>query len=108
MKIATWNVNSLKVRLPQVLTFLQEENLDVLALQELKLAGEAFPYEEFSKVGYKAVANGQKAYNGVALISKEEAKASGKDNPFYQDIQKRIIRDTIKGIRFISVYCVNG
>ena len=108
MKIATWNVNSLKVRLPQVLSLMQEERLDVLALQELKLTEEAFPYEEFSKLGYTTIVNGQKTYNGVAIVSKEKGKAEEKDNPFYKDIQKRIVRATVQGVRFICVYCVNG
>ncbi|MBN3860442.1 MAG: exodeoxyribonuclease III [Neisseriaceae bacterium] len=108
MKIATWNVNSLKVRLPQVLSWLQNNDVDVLVLQELKLASEFFPIEEFENIGYEAVWNGQKTYNGVAIISRLDMHNSLLDNPFYEDEQKRIITTTINDIRIINVYCVNG
>ncbi|MBM3386672.1 MAG: exodeoxyribonuclease III, partial [Betaproteobacteria bacterium] len=73
MKIATWNVNSLNVRLPQVLDWLAANPVDVLALQELKLSDDKFPAEAFREAGYRAQWFGQKTYNGVALISKTEA-----------------------------------
>ncbi|QRN40761.1 MAG: exodeoxyribonuclease III [Neisseriaceae bacterium] len=108
MKIATWNVNSLKVRLPQILCWLQDNSIDVLVLQELKLSSEFFPVEEFENIGYQAVWNGQKTYNGVAIISRIDLHNSLLDNPFYKDKQKRIIIASINNIRIINVYCVNG
>ncbi|MCC2625581.1 MAG: xth [Burkholderiales bacterium] len=108
MQIATWNVNSLKVRLPQVLDWLQTSNCDVLALQELKLDNPFFPLEEFASLGYNCAFNGQKTYNGVAIISKHEIKEIIHDMPGYIDIQKRVISATINGIRVICVYVVNG
>ena len=73
MKIATWNVNSMKVRLPHVLEWLSANEPDVLVLQEIKQLTEAFPQEELAGAGYRSVANGQKTYNGVAVVSKQEA-----------------------------------
>lgn len=110
MKIATWNVNSLKVRLPQVLDWLASSDCDVLALQELKLdnpANEAL-IEEFKAVGYHYVYNGQKTYNGVALISRFPMNEVVYDIPDYDDVQKRVIAATINGIRVICGYFVNG
>ena len=72
MKISTWNVNSLRVRIEHVCDWLQQNQPDVLALQELKLTNDLFPYEQIASIGYKAVANGQKTYNGVAILSREE------------------------------------
>jgi exodeoxyribonuclease-3 len=108
MQIATWNVNSLKVRLPQVLDWLQNSGCDVLALQELKLDNPFFPMEAFSEIGYNCAFNGQKTYNGVAIISKHDIKDVVHDIPNYADIQKRVISATINGIRIICVYVVNG
>jgi len=75
MKIATWNVNSLKVRLPHLLDWLRDAEPDVVALQELKCVDEAFPHEALEAAGYTAVCNGQKTYNGVALLAKKAARA---------------------------------
>ncbi len=108
MQIATWNVNSLKVRLPQVLDWLQAANCDVLALQELKLDNPFFPVEEFTRLGYNCAFNGQKTYNGVAIISKYAIEEIVHDIPGYADIQKRVISATVNGIRIICVYVVNG
>jgi len=71
MRIASWNVNSLKVRLPQVLTWLETQKPDVLALQETKLVDAAFPQEAFAQAGYQSVFSGQKTYNGVALLARQ-------------------------------------
>lgn len=108
MQIATWNVNSLKVRLPQVLDWLRNTNCDVLTLQELKQENQNFPVDEFTKLGYHTVFNGQKTYNGVAIISKHEMHDITLDIPGYPDPQKRVISATINGIRIICVYVVNG
>jgi exodeoxyribonuclease-3 len=109
LKIATWNVNSLKVRLPQVLEWLDKTKCDVLALQELKLENHAFPLEAFTSLGFNCIFNGQKTYNGVAIISKEPLTEVCSDIPNYAiDIQKRVISATLNGIRIICVYVVNG
>lgn len=108
MKIASWNVNSLKVRLPAVLSWLKTYQVDVLALQELKLANEFFPYEAFANIGYHAVVNGQKTYNGVAIVSKTPCTEVIRDNPYLSDRQKRMICANIGEIRLINIYAVNG
>ncbi len=108
MQIATWNVNSLKVRLPQVLDWLQSSGCDTLTLQELKLDNPFFPIEAFTEIGYNCAFNGQKTYNGVAIISKYPIEDVVFDIPNYSDIQKRVISATVCGVRIICVYVVNG
>jgi exodeoxyribonuclease-3 len=108
MQIATWNVNSLKVRLPQVIEWLQTSNCDVLALQELKQDNDNFPLKELGELGFHCAFNGQKTYNGVALISKHPIHDITMDIPNYSDIQKRVISATINNIRIICAYVVNG
>jgi exodeoxyribonuclease-3 len=106
MKITSWNVNSLKVRLPQVLQWLQTENPDVLALQELKQESHLFPEKEFHQLGYHyCEVNGQKTYNGVAIISKHKIESS--ETPDL-DEQHRIISATINKVKIINVYVPNG
>lgn len=109
MKIATWNVNSLNVRLPQVAAWLAEHRPDVLALQEIKLEQDNFPAAAFRLSGWHAVWAGQKTYNGVAIISRHEpadVRIGLPDMP--DDPQRRVIAATINGVRVINVYCVNG
>ena len=108
MKIATWNVNSLKVRLPQVLQWLESSNCEVLALQELKIDNDNFPQSVFTDLGFFVAFNGQKTYNGVAIISKLPIGDVVFDIPYYTDNQKRVITATINGIRIMCVYVVNG
>ncbi|WP_018610788.1 exodeoxyribonuclease III [Uliginosibacterium gangwonense] len=108
MKIATWNVNSLKVRLPHLLDWLAAEQADVVCLQELKCEDKAFPLAEIEAAGYHAAFNGQKTYNGVAIISRAEAQDVSRDIPGFADEQKRIIAATIGGVRVISAYFPNG
>jgi len=108
MKIATWNVNSLKVRLPHLLDWLAAEQPDALCLQELKCEDKAFPLAEIEAAGYQAVVNGQKTYNGVAILSKLAAQDVQRDIPGFADEQKRIIAATIGDVRVISAYVVNG
>lgn len=108
MQIATWNVNSLKVRLPQVIEWLQQTNCDVLTLQELKLDNDNFPKAAFDEIGYHYAYNGQKTYNGVAIISKHPITDVAYDMLGYDDPQKRVISATINDIRIICVYIVNG
>ncbi len=108
MKIASWNVNSLKVRLPHVLDWLESANPDVLALQETKLLDENFPKEEIEATGYNVSYAGQKTYNGVAIISKNPCKDIVTDVPNLDDPQRRIMAATIDGVRVLNLYVVNG
>ena len=112
MKLATWNVNSLKVRLPQVLDWLGENPVDALCLQELKLAQEMFPLDAFTEIGYQACWAGQKTYNGVAVISRQAGADEQCNIPGFDDHQQRIIAATLPSpigdIRVISAYCPNG
>ncbi len=108
MKIATWNVNSLKVRLPQVLQWLQDNPVDVLCLQETKLTDDKFPLMEIQAAGYQAVFAGQKTYNGVAILSKLPMEDIVRNNPCFADDQQRIVGATIGGVRVICAYVPNG
>lgn len=112
MKIATWNVNSLTVRLPQVLDWLAANPVDALGLQELKLTDDKFPHMAFEEAGYKAVSHGQKTYNGVAWITREQGRDVVRNIPGFEDEQARIIATTIDSpegeIRLINGYFVNG
>ena len=108
MRIATWNVNSLKVRLPHVLDWLATEKPDALCLQELKMEDKSFPLEAIREAGYHAQFNGQKTYNGVAILSPEAMADVVKDIPGFDDIQKRIIAATVGDVRVICGYFPNG
>ncbi|WP_018233162.1 exodeoxyribonuclease III [Thioalkalivibrio thiocyanodenitrificans] len=108
MKIATWNVNSLKVRLPHVLDWLSGHAPDVLALQETKLTDDAFPVDAIAEAGYRCVYAGQKTYNGVAILAKHEPADSVTDIPGLDDPQRRILAATVNGVRIINLYVVNG
>lgn len=112
VKLATWNVNSLKVRLPQVLAWLETNPVDALCLQELKLANEFFPLDAFTEIGYHAVWAGQKTYNGVAIISREPGSDTQRNLPGFDDPQQRVIATTLPSpagpVRVISAYCPNG
>jgi len=112
VKIATWNVNSLTVRLPQVLDWLAANPVDVLGLQELKMTDEKFPFEAFQAAGYCAAAFGQKTYNGVALLSRLPAEVVQKNIPGFADEQSRIIAGTFATasgpVRVVNGYFVNG
>ena len=108
MKIATWNVNSLKVRLPQVLGWLAANPVDVLCLQETKQQDEDFPQAELQAAGYHSVFSGQKTYNGVAILSREPVSDVQFDIPGFVDEQKRLIAATLNGIRVVCIYVPNG
>jgi len=108
MKVATWNVNSLKVRLPQVLDWLDASGADVLCLQETKTRDENFPLDEITAAGYHATYSGQKTYNGVAILSKQPATDIITDVPDLDDPQRRILGATIAGVRVLNLYVVNG
>jgi len=108
MKLATWNVNSLKVRLPQVLDWLATAQPDVLCLQELKLEDKAVPVAEIEAAGYRVAFSGQKTYNGVAILARGEIKDVGRDIPGFDDPQKRVICATVDDVRVICGYFPNG
>jgi len=108
MKIATWNVNSLKVRLPHVLDWLATAQPDVLCLQETKTTDENFPVEAIKDAGYHSVYSGQKTYNGVAILSKTPAEDILTDIPGLDDPQRRILGATIGNVRVLNLYVVNG
>ncbi|MGD9020598.1 MAG: exodeoxyribonuclease III [Lysobacterales bacterium] len=108
MKIASWNVNSLNVRLPHVLAWCDIAKPDVLALQETKLTDDRFPANELQDAGYHSVFSGQKTYNGVAILSREPATDVITDIPDLDDPQRRILAATVGGVRVVDLYVVNG
>jgi len=108
VKIATWNVNSLNVRKQQVLEWIGSADPDVLVLQEIKQVTEAFDAEAFASAGYQAIANGQKTYNGVAVICKQPPGDPVTDFPGLDDPQRRILAATIDGVRVVNLYVPNG
>ena len=108
MKIATWNVNSLRVRLPQVLQWLEGEKPDILGLQETKLTDEGFPRDEIEQAGYRVLFSGQKTYNGVAVLSRQEVDDPITDLPGLDDPQRRVLGATIGDVRFLNLYVPNG
>lgn len=109
MRIATWNINSIKVRLDRVLGFLEEHEPDALCLQELKVTDDAFPYDAIAEAGYHAEVLGQPTYNGVALLTREPAeeviRGMGPDDA---DDQARLISGVVHGVRVFSAYMPNG
>ena len=108
MRVTTWNVNSLKVRLPQVLEWLKLHQPDVLCLQETKLEDPKFPVDEIRAAGYEVQFSGQKTYNGVAILSKTAATAALMGVPGFDDPQKRVLAATIDGVRVVCLYVPNG
>jgi len=108
LKIASWNVNSLNVRLPHVLAWCDVAGPDILALQETKLTDDRFPVEQLQSAGYHSVFSGQKTYNGVAILSREPATDIITDVDGLDDPQRRILAASIAGLRVIDLYVVNG
>lgn len=108
MKLATWNVNSLNVRLPQVLRWLADNPVDVLCLQETKLTDDKFPVAELAAAGYQTAFSGQRTYNGVAILSRHPIHNIVRNNPFFPDEQQRIVSATIEGVRVVCAYVPNG
>lgn len=108
MKIATWNVNSLNVRLPQVLDWLHQHPVDALCLQELKMETDRFPYAEIEAAGYHAAVHGQKTYNGVAILSRKPALRCVTNIPDFADEQARVITCHFDGFTLVNGYFVNG
>ena len=108
MRLAAWNVNSLKVRLPQLLEWLAARQPDVVCLQETKLEDQNFPLQDIVAAGYEVAFTGQKTYNGVALLSRCALSDVVCGNPYFPDPQKRLIAATVQGIRVICAYVPNG
>lgn len=108
MILASWNVNSLRIRLAQVLDWLAAHKPDVLCLQETKLTDDDFPAEAVRAAGYQAIYSGQKTYNGVALLTREAPGEAITDLPGAQDPQRRFIAATVGGVRVVNVYVPNG
>ena len=108
MKLATWNVNSLNVRLPHVLDWLRDNQPDVLCLQETKQEDSKFPYEALKEAGYDAIHIGQKTYNGVAILSRYSLTNIQRNIPNFDDNHQRIIAADINGIRIVCAYIPNG
>ena len=108
MRVATWNVNSLKVRLPQVLNWLAINQPDVLCLQETKVQDENFPVAEIIDAGYQPVYSGQKTYNGVAIFGKKIGSNPVAAIPDFVDPQKRVLAATYGGVRVVCIYVPNG
>lgn len=108
MKIATWNVNSLNVRLPHVLGWLEQQAPDVLCLQETKLTDDKFPQAAIEAAGYQVIFAGQKTYNGVAILSRHNMTDVITGFPGFNDPQRRILGATINGVRVLNLYVPNG
>lgn len=108
MKIASWNVNSLRVRLPHVLQWLDSVRPDVLALQEIKMTDAEFPAGEFDRLGYQAICSGQPTYNGVALLSREEPDQVVTALPDFQDSQRRVLGAKLGPLYVLDLYVPNG
>ena len=108
MKIASWNVNSLNVRLPQLQQWLADFAPDVVGLQETKLEDHRFPEDALLEAGYRSVFHGQKTYNGVALLARHPIAAAQAGIPNFEDPQARAIAATVNGVRIVNLYVVNG
>jgi exodeoxyribonuclease-3 len=108
IRIATWNVNSLRVRLPQLIEWLGANTIDIVALQETKLTDADFPRAEIEALGYQVVYSGQKTYNGVATLARGAISQVVTDVPGSNDPQRRLLATTIAGVRVINVYVPNG
>ena len=108
MMIATWNVNSLRIRMERFLPWLERVQPDVVCLQELKLSEAQFPYAELEAAGYGAAVHGQPTYNGVAILSRHPLADVQVGIPGFEDEQKRAIAATINGVRVVNLYVVNG
>jgi exodeoxyribonuclease-3 len=108
MKIASWNVNSLKIRLPQLIEWLDSYRPDVVCLQETKLEDRNFPRAEIEAAGYAVCFSGQKTYNGVALLSRHPVNEVMYGNPRFPDEQKRLVSATTGATRVVCVYVPNG
>jgi exodeoxyribonuclease-3 len=108
MRLATWNVNGLRARLDYVRAWLAERSPDVVGFQELKLQDDQFPHDAFAELGYHAITHGQKAWNGVAILSRNPAELSQSGLPGQADFGARLISAKLDGLSFTTVYCPNG
>jgi len=108
MRLATWNVNGLRARLDYVRAWLEARSPDVVGLQELKLRDEQFPHDVFEELGYHALTHGQKAWNGVAILSREPAELVQAGLPGEDEFGSRLISARVSGLHFTTVYCPNG
>lgn len=108
MRLATWNINGLNARLDFVLHWLDSRQPDVVGLQELKMADEKFPHDTFEAAGYRAVTHGQKAWNGVAILSREPARVLRRGLPGQEEFGSRLITAEVGDLVFTTVYCPNG
>ncbi|HEY5623143.1 MAG TPA: exodeoxyribonuclease III [Gammaproteobacteria bacterium] len=108
MKVATWNVNSLRVRLDQVRDWLETERPDVLGLQETKLTDDKFPAGELAELGYRSAFSGQPTYNGVALLTREPVEDLATEIDGFEDPQRRVLAATLDGLRILNLYVPNG
>jgi exodeoxyribonuclease-3 len=108
VRVATWNVNGLRARLEFVVRWLRERIPDVVALQELKLTDAQFPHAELEKAGYRALAHGQKSWNGVAILSRDPATLIQTGLPGQEDFGARLLSADVGGVSVTSVYCPNG
>ena len=108
MRLATWNVNGLRARLEYVLLWLKDRQPDVVGLQELKMTEDKFPHAELEAAGYRAVVHGQKAWNGVAILAREEPEVTQVGLPGQEEMGARLITATVSGVSFTTVYVPNG
>ncbi len=114
MKVTTWNVNSINARIEHLIKFIKEDKSDIYIIQELKCTNEAFPFQEIKKLNYNCYVNGQKAWNGVAIISKDNLNITNTKIPNYKDENSRFIETEIKfknikkKIKLINIYLPNG
>jgi exodeoxyribonuclease-3 len=108
VKIATWNVNSLRVRLPHLLDWLARQAPDVVCLQETKCDDATFPADALRAAGYHALHHGQRTYNGVAILAREPAVEACRGIPAFIDDQSRVLAADYRGVRIVSVYVPNG
>jgi exodeoxyribonuclease-3 len=108
MRIATWNINGLRARLDFLRRWLADRKPDVVGLQELKLTDDQFPHAELEAEGYRALTHGQKSWNGVAILSRGEARLTQCGLPGQADFGARLISAEVGGLAFTTVYCPNG
>jgi len=108
MRIASWNINGLRARLEFTLHWLKQRQPDIVGLQELKLTDEQFPREPFEALGYHVVSHGQKAWNGVAILSREPARVTQQGLPGQAELGARLLSAEIGDLHFTTVYCPNG
>ena len=108
MKITTWNINGLRARLDYVLHWLKSRSPDLVGLQELKLTDDQFPHDVFEAAGYFALTHGQKAWNGVAVLSREKAQVVQRGLPGQDELGARLLTASLSGLSFTTLYCPNG